>query len=63
MPTPDESDIENLATMINMLLGPMSDDVPRERLEGLARELAEQGSDDSYDTFAMIERWVGAYLD
>lgn len=59
----DEGDVQNLATMINVLLGSPSRDIPRERLEGLAREIAAHNGDESFDTYEAIERWVGEYLD
>lgn len=62
-PPIDEDDVANLASMITVLLGPLSEDVPHERLEGLARELAAHNGDARYDTFEMIEAWVGDYLD
>lgn len=62
-PEVSQQDVENLAQMIGMLLGPLSEDVPEERLRGLARELAAHNGDDSYDTFEVIDAWVGEYLD
>lgn len=59
----DDEDVQNLATMINVLLGSPADDIPRERLEGLAREIAAHNGDESFDTFEALERWVGEYLD
>lgn len=62
-PEVSEEDVGNLAQMIGVLLGPLPEDVPEERLRGLARELAVHNGDEAYDTFEMIDAWIGEYLD
>lgn len=57
-------DVRNLADMLDRFFGPMSEEgIPRDRVEGLARELATHYGDYSFDTQAAIDEWLGPYLD
>lgn len=60
---PDPQDVSNLADMIPGIVGLDADDVPREVLEGLAAELVRSYGDDTTDAFALIDSWLGDYME
>lgn len=60
----DPQDVRALADMLGQFFAPTDgiDDIPRARLEGLARDLIAHNGDDGHDTYAAIEAWIGDYL-
>lgn len=56
-------DVPALVQMMRQFFAPMTDEeIPEEKLEGLAKDLIAHFGDDGVDSYELIDSWVGDYM-